>query len=416
MKLLVVTQYFWPESFGINRQVRDLIAQGVDVTVLTGKPNYPSGKLYHGYTIWGSRAEQFESCNVFRVPVVPRGSASSFRLTLNYLSFILSGLCIAPWLLRKQRYDAILVYAPSPIFQAVPAVLLAKIKRVPLLIWIQDLWPQSLAATGHLRNRFALSVLDYAVRWLYRRADLLLVQSQAFVSVIRRQAGPGATIRYFPNSAEPLPASSKMTPCSKAEPLVAHLKSKFAVVFTGNVGAAQSLQTIIHAASLCKGVPNICFFVVGVGSKSDWLAQEIERQALTNVCATGWLPPECMPAVWEAASVLLVTLSNEPIFHMTIPNKLQCYFAAGKPVIGCLAGEGAKVIEDAKAGLTCPPEDGIALANAVQQLAAMSAAERRQLGENGQRFFEQNFHPVPLTNRLIDMLAQVINASQPTKT
>ncbi len=389
--------------------MRDLVAQGVEVTVLTGKPNYPDGRIFPGYKIWRSQSEQFERCNVFRVPMIPRGSASSLRLALNYLSFIMSGLCVGPWLLRGQCFDIILVYAPSPIFQVIPAIFLAKVKRAPLVLWVQDLWPQSLAATGHVHNRFVLATLDQAVQWVYRCADLLLVQSRPFVNAIRGKARPGATIRYFPNSAEPMPVSVDMLHGFESAPWIARIKSKFAVVFTGNIGSAQSMQTIITAANLCEFAPNICFFVIGSGSKSDWLTKEIEKLGLTNVVVTGWLPAESMPAIWSAASVLLVTLTNDPIFRQTIPNKLQCYFAAGKPVIGCLAGEGAKVIEEANAGLTCPPEDGSSLAAAVQKLASMSESERQQFGRNGQCYFEQHFHPLRLTNLLIEMLTEVIN-------
>lgn len=416
MKLLVVTQYFWPETFGINRQVRDLVAQGVDVTVLTGKPNYPSGTVYPNYTAWGTKFECFDGIKIYRVPLAPRGKASGVRLFLNYLSFVFFGLFCGSWLLRKQQFDAILVYAPSPILQVIPAMFLSKLKRAPLAVWVQDLWPQSLSATGHVHNRSALWIVDRIVRWIYRSTDLLLVQSQAFIETVSKQTRLGNAVRFLPNSAEQVAASLSDTLVPETEKLVALMLKRFAVVFTGNVGSAQSMNTIVDAAVLCTSNTDICFFVVGAGSESDWLGHEIETRGLNNIVATGWLPSEDMPAVWAASSILLVSLRDKPIFHQTIPNKLQCYLAAGKPIIACLGGEGARVLVEAGAGLVCHPEDAQALAASVKKLAAMPEAERIHFGSNGQKYFREHFDPKMLTTYLIEMLSELIGDSDEIKT
>lgn len=415
LKLLVVSQYFWPETFGINRQVRDLVAQGVDVTVLTGKPNYPSGTVYPNYTAWGTKFEYLDGVKIFRVPLVPRGKASGVRLFFNYLSFVFFGLTCGPRILRQQQFDAIFVYAPSPILQVIPAILLSWLKRIPLAVWVQDLWPQSLSATGHLRNRLALWLLDRVVRWIYRSTDLLLVQSQAFVETVSKQTQPGRTIHYFPNSAEKF----ALSPSHTVNPLTAKwlelMRVRFAVVFTGNVGTAQSMATIVDAAVLCGSNPHICFFVVGAGSDSGWLDHAIKARGLNNLIATGWLSLEDMPAVLDAASVLLVSLLDKPIFHQTIPNKLQSYLASGKPVVASLAGEGANVVKMARAGLVCHPEDAPALADCILRLAAMSEEERIHFGRNGQKYFNEHFDPSVLTLRLIVMLNDLIAGNNEVK-
>lgn len=406
MKVLIVSQYFWPESFGINRQAQDLLSQGVEVTVLTGKPNYPEGEIYKGYSSWIPSVEFHNGVEIFRLPLVARGKGSSIRLALNYLSFVLFGLILGPWLLMRQKFDSVLVYAPSPILQAIPAIFIAWIKKIPLVVWVQDLWPQSLSATGHIRNKIILDVVERVVCWIYRRSDLLLVQSRAFVASVRRQSGPLTPVHYFPNSAEwDLAASGKCE--SQIVQLTAQMEKKFAVVFTGNVGTAQSVSTIVDAAALCSDEEKVCFFVVGSGSESGWLAQEIQRRGLKNLVATGWLPAEAMYSVWDAASALLVTLRNEPIFYQTIPNKLQCYLAAGKPIIACLGGEGAEVVIEASAGIACNPEDASALAEAVKTLAAMRPSELLQLGDNGRRYFEEHFDPQVLTANLIKLLSNL---------
>ena len=168
MKLLVVSQYFWPENFRINELVSQLVAEGLKVTVLTGKPNYPEGKFFPGNRAWGIRHACHAGAEVIRLPLAPRGSRSGLRLAINYLSFVLAGYFLAPFALRGAQFDAVFVYAPSPLLQALPAILLAWLKRAPLIVWVQDLWPESLSATGHVKNRFLLRMVETVVRYIYR--------------------------------------------------------------------------------------------------------------------------------------------------------------------------------------------------------------------------------------------------------
>src|SRR5690606_36461991 len=181
MKVLVLTQYFWPENFRINEVARSLRDAGAGVTVLTGKPNYPEGCLYVGYGAWGTGREDYHGIPVFRVPMSPRGKGSAARLALNYLSFVLGASLFGPWLLRGRQVDVIVVYGISPILQGIAAIVLKLFKRCPGVLWVQDLWPQSLEATGFVRNHHALKAVEWVVRGIYRLTDLQLLQSPAFV-------------------------------------------------------------------------------------------------------------------------------------------------------------------------------------------------------------------------------------------
>jgi hypothetical protein len=174
VRVLLVTQYFWPESFYINSVACALVERGIVVDVLTAKPNYPEGKIFPGYRHWGIQVERYLGALVLRLPIFMRGTRSGWRLVLNYLSFVLSGMVLAPWLLQGRRYDAIFVYAPSPILQAIPALFLGWLKKARVIIWVQDLWPESLEATGHIQSRLLLGGVTKVVRVIYRRADLLL--------------------------------------------------------------------------------------------------------------------------------------------------------------------------------------------------------------------------------------------------
>ena len=394
MRILVVTQYFWPESFRINEVVESLRSAGCAVTVLTGQPNYPDGVVARGYSATGVGTQTRDGLVVHRVPLAPRGSGSAVRLALNYLSFVVSAAAFGPWLLRGQPVDAILVYAPSPILQAIPAVWLAWLKGARLVTWVQDLWPQSLQATGFVRNPRLLRIVATVVRWIYRRNDLLLVQSRAFVELVSDMAG-GTPVVYHPNPGELAVASARVP----GDPQLL-LAPGFNVVFAGNLGSVQSLDTVLAAAGLLRHISDIRFVLVGSGSRGEWLRQEILRLGLTNVQMPGRFAPQDMPAILAQASALLVSLTKDPALALTVPSKLQAYLAAARPIIASLDGEGAQVVRDAGAGMTCPAENAQALANAVRHLHALPAQERLRMADEGRRYYERHFEPAMLARQL----------------
>lgn len=401
MRVLIVSQYFWPEGFRINDVAKTLSESGVAVEVLTGKPNYPSGKIFSGYRAWGCLQERYQGMTVNRLPLWPRGGGG-WRLALNYLSFVVSGLLFAPWMLRKNKIDVIFVYAPSPILQAIPALFLGKLKGCPVVLWVQDLWPESLSATGYVRNPLILSLVRQVVRFIYSSVDLLLVQSRAFEAPVSLLAS-GTPIAYYPNSVDEtfsLPVTN--------EPLsVEGLGEGFSVMFAGNIGAAQAVEVIVQAASLLRAYSDIHFVVMGDGSSRDEIVKMVERQGLTNVHLPGRFPVETMPGFMQKASVLLVTLADRPIFAATVPNKIQAYMAAGRPIIASLNGEGARLVVEAEAGLATPAEDAEALAEAVLRIYKLSPDERNKMGSNGRKYYQKHFDHRQLVNQLIGYLQMV---------
>ena len=398
MRVLVVSQYFSPEIFRINEVVQSLVAKGVVVDVLTGNPNYPEGKIFAGYSAWGGKKEQVLGATVYRVPIFPRGKQGALRLALNYLSFVISGLLFGPWLLRKRRYDVVFVYGLSPIFLAIPAIFLAWLKDRKLVLWVQDLWPESLAATGYVRNQRVLQTVEWLVRWIYRHSDLLLVQSRAF-EVPVAALSPGKPIVYYPNSVDSTFADPPLTFVDLPE--VPALDEGFAVVFAGNLGAAQAVEVMVEAASLLMHVPQIRFVIFGRGSRWEWMHEQVLAQRLTNLYLPGRFPANTMPGLMQKAGALLVTLADEPIFSLTVPNKLQAYLAAGRPILACLNGEGSRLVQEAQAGLSVPAQDAKALAAAVLQLYRMKPDERAHFGANGRRYFNTHFDHDRLVNELM---------------
>jgi glycosyltransferase involved in cell wall biosynthesis len=405
MKLLVVSQYFFPENFRINELVWKLKNKGVDVEVFTGKPNYPTGVVFGGYRVWGCVEEQIDGVRTFRVPLMPRGKGG-VCLAFNYLSFIISACVLAPWLLRNRRFDAIFVFAPSPILQAIPAISLGCLKNCPVLLWVQDLWPESLSTTGHVRHPFLLKAVEYVVKWIYRNVDLLLVQSKAFIPKVRTLAG-STPIVYYPNSFMEDAASKthQQVDCPGFD-------CDFPVLFAGNLGNAQAVEVILEAATILRDVENIQFIMIGDGSRRDWMMQQVLDRGLKNLVFPGRFPVESMPTLMARAAVLLVTLADTEIFRLTIPSKVQAYLAAGRPIIACLNGAGAEIVQEAGAGLIAPAEDASALAQAIEALYLTPESERLEMGKRGRVYYEEHFSHEKLVDELIEHLDRAARRHQ----
>lgn len=402
MRVLVLSQYFWPEIFRINEVALSLRDAGAEVCVLTGKPNYPEGEIFEGHQAWGLRRDDYQGIPVFRVPMSPRRKASAWRLAWNYLSFVLSASVFGPWSLRGQKFDAILVYGISPILQGIAAIVLKMFKRCPVVLWVQDLWPQSLEATGFVRNRHALKVVEWVVRGIYRYSDLLLVQSPAFVDEVAALSERPKVV-YHPNPGEL--AFEEQDPAVGANSAVAFAPG-FNVLFAGNLGTAQAVETIVELARRLHGHVGIRFVLVGSGSRAEWIRGEVARLGLNNVDMPGRFPPEAMPAILRGASVLLVTLAARDIFRLTVPSKVQAYLAAGKPILASVDGEGARVIAESAAGVVVPAEDADGLACAVLRMAAMSTDEIAEMGRQGRAYYHSHFSPSFLATRLLGLLKQ----------
>ncbi len=403
MKVLIITQYFWPENFRINEIACSLNELGHEIDVLTGKPNYPEGNFYSGYSLFSKGFEYWRNIKIYRLPIIPRGSKSPVRLALNYLSFIISGLLFSPWMLRGKKYDVIFVYAPSPIFQAIPASFLGWVKRIPVVLWVQDLWPQSAEATGYVNSSWMLAFLEKAVRFTYSHTDLLLVQSKAFIEPVSKLAGT-VPVTYYPNSAD----GTFYNPCVVDFPEIESLKSGFSVLFAGNMGKAQALDAIVAAAKRLCDYPDIKIVILGSGSEEQRIRKQIVDKKITNLYLEGRFPVETMPLLMRQASALLVTLTNQPIFELTIPSKIQAYLAVGKPIIACLNGEGSRLIIEAEAGIAAAAENDRELANAIIKLYQMSEAERVQLGLNGQAYYKKHFDEKVLTEVLVEHFRALI--------
>lgn len=390
MRLLVVSQYFWPEDFRVNDFVVGMRERGHEVTVLTGLPNYPGGKVFEAFRANPRAFDRFhDGVEVLRVPVIPRGD-SKIGLMLNYLSFALTGMILGPWKLRGRPFDAIFVFQGSPITSALPAVVLRWIKRAPHLMWILDVWPDTLPAVGAIRNRRILSLVGLLVRFIYKNCDRILVQSRAFWAPVLRDGGTEAQLAYFPNWIEPTfrDGLDSVAPA----PEVTAQAGDFTIMFAGNIGESQDMPSVLDAAEAVRDLPGVRWLIVGDGRAADALRAGIAERGLQDrVILLGRHSTDRMPSFFAGADAMLVSLRAEPIFAMTIPGKVQSYMAAGKPVLGMIDGEGGRVIEESGGGLAVPAGDGAALADAVRRMAAMTAEDRAAMGARGRACAQREF-------------------------
>jgi len=406
LRILVVSQYFWPEAFRINDLVQGLLDRGHEITVLTGKPNYPGGSLFAGYGFLRPMRERYAGgAEVVRVPLVPRGSGSGRRLALNYLSFVLFAGFLGP-LLCRGRFDVIFVYEPSPITVGLPALVMKRAKKAPIMFWVQDLWPESLSAAGAVRSKRVLRSVERLVRFIYRGCDRILVTSRGFVPRVEAMSTREKKVHYWPQWAEALYEPVEV---EDDAPERSEMPDGFRVVFAGNVGAAQSFETILAAAERLKSYPGIRWVIIGDGRRRRWVEDRVRELRLEDrVHLLGKRPMEKMPRYFALADALLVTLKRDFIFSLTVPGKVQSYLACGRPVVAALDGEGARVIKESGTGLVAPAEDANALAGAVLRLYEMLPKEREEMGRRGRAYFEEHFEREKLLDRLEGWMEELI--------
>jgi len=403
-----VSQYFWPENFLINDAAKQLVQRGHKVTVLTGWPNYPHGKVFKEFNNCRGDYQHYQGADIIRVPVVPRGQGS-WLLALNYLSFAFFSCAFSPWLLRKKRIDVVFTYQLSPVTIGLTAILIGRIKRAPVVFWVLDLWPETLAAIGVIKSDWILRSVGQLVRFIYERCTLVLGQSQGFLTSMSDYTSNIGKLRYFPSWAED--EFSDRTP--QLAPEIPTIEGVFNVVFAGNVGEAQDFPAIVRAAKLLKGHDFIRWVIIGDGSMLSWLRNEVSKAGLdNNFLILGRFEVERMPSFYAHAGALLVSLKKDPIFSMTIPGKVQSYLLAGIPILALLDGEGARVVKEANVGYVNQAGDAYGLAESVLMMTKLPTKNRKQFGLNGRAYAQQEFSRALAMDRLEAFFQEALNISK----
>jgi len=402
MKILLLTQWYPPEPGVLLQELaQTLQAKSHDVMVLTGFPNYPSGNLYPGYRLRLYQREMLAGVPVIRVPLYLDHSLSSIKRVLNYISFAVSSSILGFWL--APRPDVIFVYHP-PLTIGMSAWILSRLWRIQFVYQIQDMWPETLSATGMIKNPFLLSSVGRFARWIYAKASLILAISPGFKKNLIDKGVSSEKVRVISNWMEGGPTKG-IAPDAK----LAHglgLANRFNILFAGNIGEAQGLETVLEAAKLLKGHPEVQFVFVGDGTALPRLEKKAVDQLITNVRFLGRFPHDAMPGLYALADVLLVHLKDDPLFRITIPHKILNYMASGKPILAALAGDGADLVIEAGAGISCPPGKPEALAGAVRNFLRMSADERKAMGDRGRQTVRIQFSREALIDKIEKTLIQ----------
>jgi glycosyltransferase involved in cell wall biosynthesis len=382
MRILYLTQWFEPEPHIIKglKFVRALQAAGHQVTVVTGFPNYPSGRLYPGYRLRSIQRERIDGVEVVRLPLYPSHDRSSVRRSLNYLSFFVSVLA---WLLfRRQRFDRAYVYHP-PITVGLAAALAGLVRRLPFILDVQDLWPDTLAAVGMAGGRRLARPIGWLCTFVYRRAEAIVAQSEGIRSALAARGVPASKLVTIRNWADAEPPA-----VGHPEPLV---PQRFVVVYGGNLGLAQGLGAVLEAAARLKTVrPDVLIRLYGDGVEAASLRDQARAMDLPNLEIHPPVGKDEINAVFARADALLVHLADHPLWSITVPSKVQAYLATGRPIAAGIAGEAARLLADSGAALVAPPGDPAALARAIAALADTPADARRRMGLEGRRYYLRN--------------------------
>ena len=397
MKVLIVSQYFWPENFRINDLAIELVNRGYKVDVLTGQPNYPEGKFYVGYNFKFSK-EIYSGINIIRVPIIPRGT-NFFTLSLNYLSFALVASFYI--LFKKGKYQNIFSVNYSPITSVIPAIV-AKLKfKIKLFVWVQDLWPESIKAVTKKDYKLIIYLLNKLVKIIYLFSDKILISNKGFEKSIRNKNIKKNKIQFMPNWAEDVFDNRNKIDLKKYKSLI---PSNFTVMFAGNLGEAQDLPNILKAIDLTDNKINWVF--LGSGRKFNWFKKKIEHKKLNHrVKLLGSYPLSEMPDFFCHADLCLVSLTDDYIFSLTMPGKVQSYMASSKPIVSMLNGEGNKIIKNANCGLCANSSDFKKLADNINFASNLDKVKLLEFGKNSRKYYESNFKK----DKIIDEFCELLN-------
>lgn len=407
MKILLLSQWFEPEpTFKGLVFAKTLQARGHDVQVLTGFPNYPGGRLYQGYRVQWRQREVIDGVEVIRVPLYPSHDRSALGRIANYLSFALSAAMLGPFLTR--RADIVYVYHP-PGTIALPALVLKILRRSPYVFDIADLWPDSLMATGMMANSAVLRLIGWWCRVAYRHAAAVVATSPGYVPALIDRGVPAGKIAVIHNWCAEAEIGSPVISEERRRALGFH--GRFNIVFAGNMGSAQALDSVLEAAALALArVPAAQFVFIGSGIDADRLAGLTRTRGLTNVVFLPRRPYSEIGEVLVQADVLLVHLADRPLFRITTPSKIQAYLYMGRPILAAVRGDAADLVQRAGAGLVCAPESPEQLCNAVLTLSRLSRHELDAMGERGRTFYDRELSISTGTDRFLSIFEKIAEA------
>lgn len=398
-KILIISQNFWPENFPINDVVFEL-AKKNKIDVLTGKPNYPKGVIYKGYSKFFCKKEIIsKNLSIIRVPIFPRYDGNKLTLVINYLSFVFSGILFGTIYLYNKKYNNIFVYCPSPISQIIVGIYFKILKNTKLFTWVQDLWPESIYATNSMDRNLLYNFLKKICNSIYKQNDKLFLQSKSFFNYFSKSFKNIEKI-YLPNHGKEFIFKKKRIKKNLFD------KKKLNILYTGNIGKAQNFYNLLKAAKkIEKKNKNIFFHFIGEGSYKNKAIKIKNKMNIKNIKFYNYMNNKKLNFYIKESDILLVTLNNDPILNITVPSKFQNYLAAKKPILSFASGETAKLTKHSKSGFNCNPNQISNFVKLVLKIYNLKNSKILKIkSKNAYNYYRKNFHLKIITNKIIKNL------------
>ena len=402
--VLLITHNFWPESFPINDIAKSLGTKYFNLIILTGKPNYPLGKIFSKYNPYSFQKEFFyKNIEIFRVPIVPRGSSSFFLIFLNYISFIFSSILFGYFFLKKKKIDLIFVYAPSPVIHVLVGIFFKFLRKKPLVIWLQDIWPYTLISTGYIKNKIIIYILDLVITFIYKKSDKILVQSKSFLKSIKKNYHCKNLI-YVPNHSSSLSFSEDQ----KYKINRKFNQKHFNIIYSGNIGTVQDFDVIFKAAKKLTNFP-IKFYFFGEGNKKKSLQKKIILEKISNIFIYDFIEKKKLFTIIKKCSALIIAMKSDKYLDLIIPSKVQFYLSCKKPIIAACSGEAKKIITASNSGLVSKSGDYKKLCkNILYMYRVKDSVKFNTYKLNGYNYFKKNFTINIVTKKIRHIINQLI--------
>lgn len=397
--ILVVSQYFYPETFRINDMCQEWVKRGYKVTVVTGIPNYPMGKTFEGYGLTKKRHEVWNGVEIYRIPLIPRGSGS-IGMMMNYASFMVSGMLAGQ--MKNIKADYVFSFEVSPMTQVLTGISFAKKLGVPHYLYVQDLWPENVETVTGIHNPVVIEPINKMVDYIYKNTDQIFATSPSFVDAIcnRKVKVDRKKVHYWPQYAEEFYQPHEKMPVAEIPD-----DDSFKVIFTGNIGTAQGLQILPKTAELLKD-ENVKFVMVGDGRYLDEFNREVARRNMVDkFIMVPRQPAERIPELLAACDAAFLSFQDAELWRKTIPAKLQSYMACGMPVIAAAQGETERVISEAGCGVCSKIGDEVELS---QKIKEMMNADLIEMSMRSREYFEKHFDKQMLMDQMDEYFGTVV--------
>ena len=392
MKYLIISQYFWPENFKINEIVTKLSHHN-SVDVITSYPNYPNGKIFEKFQNNRKKYNNFFGTKIYRVPQISRGDGSKFRILINYLSFLLSLTILSPKFFFK-NYDRIFVFAPSPVLVGLVGIIIAKFNNAKSYIWILDLWPEILFELKIIKSQFVSNFLNFVINLMYKKFDIILVQSKSFKNIIARKIKNKKKIIYFPSWSDDISFKKKKF----------KINNNLNILFTGNLGTAQNLEITIEVSKMLlkNKIKNFKWILVGDGRYKKELINLVKNNKLNKYYSFHKHQKlSNLKNFYKKSNICFISLKKGKVLNSTIPAKLQTYMSIGMPIIGSISGETFELIKKSRCGLVSNSGNKFELFKNIKKILNMSISKLELMGKNGNKYYYNNFNKKIILNKLM---------------